>query len=580
MAQKTQSNREYTIMYFLLKYKSQFLISSLAGIIYNTVIVLSPILLGKLIDAAATGTSKAVILSGMSFIMVTIFFQFSRYIKRWFMRDQFNHVACEIRQTLMDNILAQDLSHLQNENVGDLITRTVGDVTLVVDTVMSSINEGWDTWLLMLSYFSVLMYMDWKLTLLASLLVPVTLTLAHFMKNRLYHFSMQSRKLNSKANSGLQRYLSAIWVLRLFGREDAEKIQISEAFESQVKWNIKQTLLQQSLLPIYALLAGIGVVLVLGLGSIHVKNNFWSIGTFNAYIMMFVAFSSRTRVAAKVFNRWHSAKAAWTRVKEKLGCESEPLIPNPIKISQVKEVTFENLTFSIGNQVILENMNFEVKAGEIIGITGPVGSGKTSLLNMFFSQNSYVGNLKINSVPIRNMPLSQRSKIISYSGHEQFLFSMNLEDNIYFGEDRDEIKCRDILKLSGLESDIVRFDEGLLTMVGERGSRVSGGQRQRISMARALYKKTPIVLLDDPFSALDIRTEEKIVEAIKDHFKNQIVFISSHRLTSFKNMSRIIVLDKGKIVEYGTHEALFKSNGLYKEIYKAQEFLKEGNAHV
>ena len=186
-----------TLFHYLLKYTPQFLVSSIGGILYNTVIVLGPILLGRLIDAADGGTGNQVVLSALFFVGITAAFQFSRYVKRWFMRDQFNRVACDLRQTFMERMLGRTLPDLEKESAGDLMSRTVGDITLVVDTVMTTLNEGWDTWLLMISYFVALLFMDWKTTLLASIMVPLTILLAQGMRHVLYAYAMSARKAAS-----------------------------------------------------------------------------------------------------------------------------------------------------------------------------------------------------------------------------------------------------------------------------------------------------------------------------------------------------------------------------------------------
>lgn len=573
-----------TLIQYLLKYKFQFIISSIAGIIYNTAIVLGPIFLGRLIDAAGEGTTRVVLLSAIYFIGVTSFFQFSRFIKRWYMRDQFNHVACDLRQTLLDRVLKYRLPDIDKETVGDLMSRTVGDITLVVDTVMSTLNEGWDTWLLMISYFAVLLYMDWKITLLASLLVPVTLILAHMMRNVLYSCSLEARKSAAIANTGLHRYLSAISVLRLFGREESETESILDAYNQQVRLNIKQILLQQSLLPIYALLAGLGVVVVIGLGGENVRSGIWTVGSFNAYMVMFVAFSGRTRVAAKIFNRWHGAKAAWQRVKEKIIVHESKRDQNhsSLDFQKVNQLKVSHLNFSYGSKQVLNDISFEVKSGEIIGITGAVGSGKSSLINALLGQYKYDGDIFIDSIQLRNIPDYNKHQIIGYSGHEQFLFSMSIEENIRLEMENEgnEKELLNTLVTSGLLEDIERFDEGIKTQVGEKGLKVSGGQRQRISMARAIYKSTSILLLDDPFSALDIATEQRIIKRLKEDFKDQIVVIATHRLSAFEKVDKILVLDQGSVLETGTHGELMQKHGLYHEIYSAQQFMEGGQTHA
>jgi ATP-binding cassette subfamily B multidrug efflux pump len=571
-----------TLVRYILKYRFQFIVSSIAGILYNTVIVLGPILLGRLIDAAASASAQVVLVSASYFVGITVFFQFARFVKRWYMRDQFNHIACDLRQTLLDRILGRSLVDIDGEIVGDLMSRTVGDITLVVDTVMSTLNEGWDTWLLMVSYFAVLLYMDWKITLIASILVPLTLFIAHSMRDALYKCSMDARTAAATANTGLVRYLNAITVLRLFGRESAESEGIVSAYKKHVRYTIKQVLLQQSLLPVYALLAGLGVVLVIGLGGAHVKDGIWTVGTFNAYMVMYIAFTGRTRVAAKVFNRWHGAKAAWKRVNEKLtnSPQKEDLHSRVCEdVLDVTHLNVSNLSFSYGSNQVLEGISFEASKGQIIGVTGAVGSGKTTLIHALLGQYAYKGDVLVDQRQLRDFSEEAIQKLISYSGHEQFLFSMSIKDNISLGAKDSSVDLSAILRACALEVDLKRFDKELDTLVGEKGLRVSGGQRQRIALARAMASSAPIILLDDPFSALDLATEQRIIGHMRETFKNQIVIIATHRLSAFVGVDDILVLKDGRILEKGKHDALVGAEGLYSSIFKAQQFIEGGASH-
>lgn len=564
-----------TLFNYLTKYMPQFVISSVAGIVYNTAIVLGPILLGNLLDAAGGGVGEKVLWSAAYFVGVTAFFQFARYIKRWYMRDQFNRVACDLRQTFVERILSRKLPELEKEAVGDLMSRTVGDITLVVDTVMSTLNEGWDTWLLMISYFVVLMFRDWKITLLASIMVPVTIILAQKMRHILFAYSLSARKAAAASNSGLYRYLDGVAVLRLFGREQAESEDIRGAFKAQAGFTIKEMLLQQVLLPVYALIAGLGVVVVVALGGQKVISNHWTVGGFNSYLIMFIAFSGRTRVAARIFNRWHAARAAWSRVEEKLSAPHSYEETGGVQIKACEELKVENLSFGFDGNPILHGIDFTARRGEIIGITGAVGSGKTALAHALTGLYPYAGSITLDSSELRQLPHEQRKALIAYTGHEQFLFSMSIAENIVFtGQDRDEDRLTLALAASALSSDVTRFDKGLETTVGEKGVRVSGGQRQRIALARAIYSGAPILLLDDPFSAVDIATEKEIVEHLKADYRDKIVLLFTHRLTAFRHADRILVLDKGAIVEQGTHNELMSLGGIYAEIYSAQVFME------
>lgn len=562
-----------TLPRYLFKYMPQLIISSVGGIVYNTVIVLGPILLGNLIDAAGGGTGRKVLLSALYFVGVTAFFQLARFVKRWYMRDQFNRVACDLRQTFMERMLGRKLPDLEKETVGDLMSRTVGDITMVVDTVMTTLNEGWDTWLLMISYFVALMIKDWTVTLIASVMVPLTILLAQNMRHVLFKYSMSTRKYASSSSSGLQRYLDAAAVLRLFGREASEAEGIRESFEKQADFSIKEMLLQQAVLPLYALIAGLGVVVAIALGGRMVVSGNWTIGSFNAYLMMFIAFSGRTRVAARVFNQWHGARAAWSRIKEKLAQPSQHSTEETAGKSVCNELRVSGLSFGYDGSNILHDISFSGAAGQVIGITGSVSAGKTSLAHALTGLYPYGGSITLDGRELSSLPSGERNRLISYAGHEQFLFSMSVRDNIRFScEDTEALD--QALEASALKEDIARFDAGLDTPVGEKGVRVSGGQRQRIAMARAFYSGAPVLLLDDPFSAVDIATEAQIVKRLKQDYTGRIVLLFTHRLTALRHADSILVLDRGNVIQRGSHESLMGQEGIYREIYNAQVFME------
>lgn len=553
----------------------QFIISSIGGFVYNTTIVLGPILMGKLIDNAGGGPGQQVLLSALYFIGITAFFQFARYVKRWYMRDQFNRVACDLRQTFIERTLDRDQQDLEKEIVGDLMSRTVGDITEVVDTVRVTLNESWDTWLLMISYFIVLVIQDWRITLMASVMIPITIIIAQTMRHVLFRYSMSVRKATSTSNSGLQRYLEGIAVLRLFGREESEAEGLKQTYKEQTGYRIKEMLLQQVLLPVYSLIAGLGIVIVITFAGQKVVSGEWTVGTFNAYLVMFAALATRTRVAARVFNRWHGARAAWTRVKEKMQLTDKQEEKTGITLDECSKLEIQNLSYRYNENKVLDGINLEAKKGQLIGITGSVGSGKTSLALALTGMYPYEGSIRLNGVELSDIDLSSRSKLIAYTGHEQFLFSMNIKENVVFTSNVDDgIRLHEALEASALINDINRFEKGLETMVGEKGVRVSGGQRQRIALARAIYSGSDILILDDPFSAVDIATEREIIDHLKTSYKDKIVLLFTHRLTSFVYADQVIVLDNGRISEKDTHEELMKKGDVYSEIFSAQRFME------
>ncbi len=232
---------------------------------------------------------------------------------------------------------------------------------------------------------------------------------------------------------------------------------------------------------------------------------------------------------------------------------------------------------------MLHDISFSVNKGDFIGITGPVGSGKSALATVLTGLYPYSGEITINGEKISDLSPAERSNIFAYSGEDGFLFTASIRQNISF---RDNIelssetdRLTESVHIAALSDDMELFPQGLDTIVGERGMRLSGGQRQRVSLARAIYSGNPILLLDDPFSAVDIGTEQKMIQRIRETLKGTTILIFSHRLASFTAANLIIVLDKGRIIEQGDHETLMSDGRIYQKIYSAQTWMgNETNA--
>lgn len=585
-----------SLISYLKKYSKEFWIEAVGGIIYNTVIVAGPILLGKMLDAATSlenngvtpDVVRSLLIFTIAFVAVTIFFQYARYIKRWYIRNMSNKIACDMRAGLFETVLTYPMAKLDRESVGDLMSRTVGDVDQIVATVQQTINETWDTWLLMISYFVVILYWDWRITLICSIPIPFAILIAEAARHPLYRYSMNSRKAAAVVTSHLQKTLTGINILRLFGRESVETQRLKDYSTDQMRWNIRTALLQNGMMPIYATLASLGVIGVIGLGGAEVIAGNWTIGRFVAYLTMFSLMTTRTWVAARVFNSWHTAEASWDRIKAKLADRiTEAPEKTDVPTLNSKTLTLdppllkvENLSFTFpgANRACLDAINFTAQRGEFIGVTGPVGSGKSALAMVLTGIYPYSGKINVDGRDLATLSQTEKSNLFAYSGQDAFLFSVSIGENITFAAPpySDDIKARldRAIYIAALKEDMELFPKGTETAVGERGIRLSGGQRQRIAVARAIFTGNPILILDDPFSAVDIGTEKRMIERIREDLKDITVIIFSHRLAAFTGADNILVLDKGKIIERGNHEALMAQGGMYGKIYTAQTWME------
>lgn len=557
----------------------------------NTSVVLPPILLGRMIDHV-----RSLISGGSSmgldtirrdivfYLLATAVYAVSRLGKRYGLRLMANRMNCRLRADLLAAAFAWPMPRYDQEKVGDIMSRAVGDVQSFSDAVQVVITEVYDTALMMISSFIALLMIDPRLTLIATIPIPVAVGIAQWMGPRIFTRATKVREAASAMNSHLQQSVSGIRVFRLLGREGDQGKHFARLSDWQRQTNINLALLQGGVMPIYSIVASLGVVLIIGLGGMDVLHGRWTLGIFTSYLTMFVAMAARTLMAAQTINRAHVGAAAWRRIEPKLTVLAEDDLVEPgveVSAAQGLDIEASGLSFSFpgASQPVLTNLNFAIPAGAWIGVTGPIGSGKSALALTLTGLYPHQGSLTIGGKELAHFTQSEKVETIAYMGQDSFLFSASIAENVAF-KSLDEVdfeKLERVAYWSALRDDLSLFEQGYETAVGEVGVRVSGGQRQRIALSRTLYPQTPLLILDDPFSAVDLATESRMIERLRQAFAGSTVIMFSHRLASFVHTDQIWVLDKGDFVERGTHQKLLQGNGIYAKIYRAQQWM-EANA--
>ena len=578
------------------------------GVGYNTLIVLAPIYLGRAIDALSSipaqgweAARPSLVSSLLSLVVMTAVFQGARTVKRYDLRLMSNAIGNDLRRDLLRSTLARDAQSFERENIGDLVSRGVGDIDVVVETIMTTVTEFYDTLVLMFSYFVAIVVYDWRLALLASVPVPFTIAAAQLTGPVLTRASGKARRAAGRMTSHAADSLAAVRVLRLYGRESAEWGKFKEASLEYLKANLAVTVIQSGLLPFYAAAASLGVVVVIGTGATRVIEGAWTLGRFAAYLSLFLSMTGRTLMAARVLNRVHAARAAWGRVMEKVWLPEQAapasaarppqgvlLSPAPAQgaISGPPGAAGAHLVvsglsfcFPGTTERVLHDVSFEVKPGDLLAVTGPIGGGKSALISALSGLYVYDGSIRIDGVELRDLGERERAKLIAPVDQTAVLFSGSVVENVtMFRTSWVDHKVKAVARDAAIDADVAAFSKGYDTEVGESGARVSGGQRQRIAFARALYQDAPLLLLDDPFSAVDLSTERLVVSGLRAEHGRRTIVLCSHRLSVFEAASRIIVLRDGTIVEEGTHEVLLSHDGLYSRIHRAQGFLEAETA--
>lgn len=539
------------------------------GLAYNISLVLGPIYQGKLIDSIVNGDRlKDTEILGVKFVFVIIMIQFFRYFKRFYIRRFANSTSATMRFMIYNNIMHKKASELDDENTGNLMTRAISDVELCVEGMRKFSTEVFDTGVMMATYIIAMLKLDVKITLLSLLFVPVAMILAEKLKSIIYKYSIDFRNKSSVVADITYNYIENAMIYRITGMESQNINSYNNDLEDLKNKAIKANLLENSMQPIYNVIAMLGVIIVIYMGGKMVIDDIWTVGIFSTYLTMFGALSIKASKAAKLFNSVQKSQISWKRIKPYLKEYESVDCSLNINMDDTRLIV-KNLCFSYtaSTDYIIKNISFNSCQGEIIGITGPIVSGKSTLGLAFLGLYPYDGSIEIDGKELHDYSEYERSQVISYLSHKPQLLSDTLYNNITLGNNKD---ISNVLKDVCFDKDLEQMADGINTLVGNNGIRLSGGQQARIALARTLLNKNKIIILDDPFSAVDMKTEEKIIENLRNNYKQSLIIIISHRLSIFNKINKIILLHSDKTVEFGTHDELMTKSSLYETIYNLQ----------
>lgn len=544
------------------------------GLGFNGAAILSPIFQGRLLDALIGGNTFAKVLyAALTFFGLVLIIQVMRYFKRFYIRRFANKTSATMRFMIYNFIMHQSFSALDKESTGDLMTRALSDVDLCVEGMRKFTTEVFDTGVLMISYFIAMLAYDTRITLLSGVFIPAAMVLAEKLKTVIFKYTRAYRAKSSEITQMTYDSVDNAMLYRASGLEaqNAEKYG-AELADYQLK-AIKADILENSMQPVYNVIAMAGVILVIYLGGQKVLSAGWTVGAFSAYMTMYAALALKASKAAKLFNSVQKSQVSWQRVKPYLAAfqvkEETPLQTAGRTVLEVSGLTFR---YPGSEENIIENVNFQAAQGEIVGITGTVASGKTTLGLSLLGLYPYLGSIRIDGRELSSYSEFERSEMIAYMGHKPQLLSDTIYNNITLGDVRD---ITSVLRDVCFEKDLAEMPEGDQTLVGNAGIRLSGGQQSRIALARTLLGKKRIIILDDPFAAVDMKTEESIIHNLRDHCRDSLIILISHRLSIFPDVNRILLLHADKSVETGTHEDLMKSSALYASIYRLQSTMGE-----
>ncbi len=470
------------------------------------------------------------------------------------------------------------LSFFKKERVGNLISRFTNDVNIIQSSISATFSNLIKEPLTILVFLIIAMSISLKLTLLALVVAPVTTVIIIFIGRKL---RKQTGVLQSKLadiTSVLQETISGVKVVKAFGMEDYENQKFKDETSRYFNLALKIIRIRNSSSPITEFLGVIvGAVLIYYGGLLVLQEQTLSASQFMGFLFAIFQMIPPIKELGSVNNRIQEASGAADRVFSIM--DIEPTIRNKEGAIELKEfkknIRFENVSFKYddSDEIVLDNISFEVNRGEIIALVGPSGGGKSTLVDLiprFYDPTD--GRILIDEIDIKDVTLESLRSKMGIVTQETFLFNGSVRQNIAYGLDDYPIeKIIQAAKTANAHDFIMQMPNGYDTMIGERGVKLSGGQRQRLTIARALLKNPDIMIFDEATSALDNESEILVQQAIERLMVNRTTFVIAHRLSTIRNATKILVIDRGRIVQHGTHEELIRdTSGLYKKLYEMQ----------
>lgn len=516
----------------------------------------------------------------LSIVVIFVIRGIAFYGQSYLMSYVGQRVIIDIRRAVFTKLQRLSMSFYDKNKTGTIMSYVTNDVSALqgalVDNVVEMITES----VILIASIVMMIYLDWKLFLVTFGTFPFVLGFIDIFGKRIRKSGSRIQEAAADISSVLQETVSSARVIKSFVRENYEVARFDKENMNNFRANMKNAQLMATLTPTIEFVAAIGVTIILWYGGNSVINGEITAGSLVAFLTYAVNISNPIKRLSRVIGNIQKALAAAQRVFDVLDlpetikdAENAKLLP-PAK----GQVSFKNVSFSYnpGEQVI-SNISFDVKPGQMIAFVGPSGAGKStvaSLLPRFYDVDK--GSITIDGEDLRGVTLDSLREQVGIVPQETVLFNGTVYDNILYGRlDATKEEVEAAAKAANAHNFIMELPQGYETRLGDRGMNISGGQRQRISIARAILKNPQILILDEATSALDTESERVVQEALDRLMVGRTSFVIAHRLSTIKNADRIMVLEKGQLVEQGTHDELMEMNGLYAHLYQIQYRSKE-----
>jgi ATP-binding cassette subfamily B multidrug efflux pump len=559
---------------YIKEMKYKYFFGLFLVLVFSSSMLFIPGIGGYIVDDIIIGGGDNLLQVLLILVSITLFRTFISYYFKLIMEDVSQRAIFKIRSDLFKKVQSMDFEFFDKTKSGDIMSRMTGDIEAIRHFIAHVIYTLFQNTLFFICAVIYMFTINTALTLLLLTIAPPLGIIAYLLKSKIKIVFTEIRKQYSVLNSTVQENINANRIVKAFAKELYE----SEKFEKENKKfsdiHIKGSQVWLKYFPLIEICAGTLSVILIYFGGRMVISNAMTLGELVIFSSLIWAIAMPMRMLGELLTETQNFVSCYIKTKELL--DKEEAIKNPeFKLGKTHftgSVKFRDVTFAYKKNPVLKNINFEVNPGETVAFIGATGSGKSSIINLlcrFYEIND--GQILLDGINIKNINKKALRNNVALAMQDVFLFSDTIEGNIAFGVKN--VKKEDLKRIANA-TNVADFAEkmpdGYNTVIGEMGAGLSGGQRQRISLARALIKDSPLLVLDDTTSSLDMETENCIRNNIMKCKKQATKFIIAHRISSVKNADMIYVMDNGKIIEYGRHKELIGKKGYYYNVFKTQ----------
>ncbi|EUJ41169.1 ABC transporter ATP-binding protein [Brochothrix campestris] len=575
------------LWWFFKQEKRAYLIGIIALVTVSVLALIPARLIGLTVDAIASQTLSATRLGVIVAILIgaAVLMYGLRYVWRTHIFGSSLRLERQLRNRLFKHLTNMSGDFFQKHRTGDLMAHATNDLKSIqqvagvgILTLADSVLTGG------MVIVTMATLINWKLTVIALLPMPLIALSSQFLGKRLHISFRNAQSAFSQMNDYAQETIGGTKVTKTFGQEAAETTHFERQIDDVRHKNVVVARLDSAFDPAINIIVAMSYVLTLIGGAYLIRQAEMTVGDLVSFITYLGMLVWPMLAFGFLYNILERGSASYDRVAELMA--NEPAVSDRANASATTPVGDINMALTevryADEKIALHHIDVQLGAGETLGIVGRTGAGKTTLVQLLLRQvDDYNGSITIGGRDIKDYTLAALRQSIGYVPQDQFLFSATIRENIRFGRpEATQAEVEAVTRLTAIHDDILAFSEGYDTLVGERGVSLSGGQKQRIAIARALLMNPQLLILDDALSAVDAKTEEAIVSALRDTRADKTTIICAHRLSSVQHSEQVIVLEEGTIIEKGNHAHLMAEKGWYASIFEQQQLSATSESEV